>query len=184
MLITNNRIHLVLLLTQTLYFKYSIIISIQIVLICTEKWNIDLEYPPGRQFMCSLVQLISFLTAKRLQMIYSSFSAESWTRRKVDQKHLKSLAMWCWRRTENIIWTVRVRNGEVLHRVKEERDMLHKMKRRKAICVGHILCRNWLLKHVTEGKLEGKLVVTGRRGRGLSSYWMTLKKREDTVNLK
>jgi hypothetical protein len=81
---------------------------------------------------------------------------------------------------ENIIWTDRVRNGEVLHRVKEERDILHTMKRRKAIWIGHIVCRNCLLKHVTEGKLDGKLSVTGRRGRGISSYWVTLRKRDDT----
>ena len=31
--------------------------------------------------------------------------------------------------------------------------------------IGHILCRNCLLKHVTEGKIEGRIEVTGRRGR-------------------
>jgi hypothetical protein len=44
-----------------------------------------------------------------------------WTLRKVDQKYLKSFEMWCWRRMEKISWTDRVRNEEVLHRVKEER---------------------------------------------------------------
>jgi hypothetical protein len=29
----------------------------------------------------------------------------------------------------------------------------------------HILCRNCLLKRVIEGKIEGKIEVTGRRGR-------------------
>jgi len=28
------------------------------------------------------------------------------------------------------------------------------------------LCRNCLLKHVIEGKIEGRIGVTGRRGRG------------------
>jgi len=32
--------------------------------------------------------------------------------------------MWCWRRVEKISWTDRVRNEEVLHRVKEERNIL------------------------------------------------------------
>jgi len=45
----------------SLYLQYSIIISIQIVLICTEKWDIDLEYLPGREFICSLIQ-INFLS--------------------------------------------------------------------------------------------------------------------------
>jgi hypothetical protein len=52
----------------------------------------------------------------------------------------------------------------VLHRVKEVRNILHTIKRRKANCIGHILRRNCLLKHVIEGKLEGRIEMTGRRG--------------------
>jgi hypothetical protein len=44
---------------------------------------------------------------------------------------------------------------EVLHRVKEERNMQGTIKRRKANWIGHILRRNCLLKHVIEGKLGG-----------------------------
>jgi hypothetical protein len=58
-----------------------------------------------------------------------------------------------------------VRNEEVWHRVKEERNILHTVKRRKANWIGHILRRNCLLKHVSEGKIEGMIEVTGRRGR-------------------
>jgi hypothetical protein len=57
---------------------------------------------------------------------------------------------------EKISWTDRVRN-EVLHRVKEERNILHTIKIRKASWIGHILRRNCLLKHVIEGKLEGRI---------------------------
>jgi hypothetical protein len=56
----------------------------------------------------------------------------------------------------------RVRNKEVLHRVKKERNILHKIKRRKANWIGHILHRNCLLKHMIEGKLEGRIEMTGR----------------------
>jgi hypothetical protein len=59
------------------------------------------------------------------------YGAETWTLRKVDQKYLESFEMWCWRRMK-ISWTDRVRNEEVLHRVKEERNILHTVKRRKA----------------------------------------------------
>jgi hypothetical protein len=48
--------------------------------------------------------------------------------------------------------TNRVRNEEVLHRVKEERNILHTIKRRKANWIGHILRTNCLLKHVIEGE--------------------------------
>jgi hypothetical protein len=51
------------------------------------------------------------------------------------------------------------------YRVKEKRNILHKIKRRKADWIGHILRRTFLLKHVIEGKLEGRTEMTGRRGR-------------------
>jgi hypothetical protein len=73
--------------------------------------------------------------------------------------------MWCWRRTEKTSWTDRVRKEEVLHRVKEERNILHTIQIRKANWIGHILRRNYLIKHVIEGKIEGRIAVTGRRGR-------------------
>jgi hypothetical protein len=51
--------------------------------------------------------------------------------------------------------TDRVRNEEILHRVKEERNIVHTIKRRKANWIGHILRRNCLLKHVIERKIKG-----------------------------
>jgi hypothetical protein len=58
-----------------------------------------------------------------------------------------------------------VRNEEVLHtrRVKEERNILHTVKRRKTNWIGHILRRNCLLKHIIEGKIEGGIEVRGRQ---------------------
>jgi hypothetical protein len=47
--------------------------------------------------------------------------AETWTLRKVDQEYRESFETWCWRRMEKISWTDRVRNEEVLLRVKEWR---------------------------------------------------------------
>jgi hypothetical protein len=64
---------------------------------------------------------------------------------------------------EKISWTDRVRNEEVLHRVKEERNIVHTIKRRNANWIGHILRRHCLLKHVTEEKLEGRIEMMGRR---------------------
>jgi hypothetical protein len=91
--------------------------------------------------------------------------AETWTLGEVDRKYLESFEMWCWRRMEKISWTNRVRDEEVLHRVKEKRNIVHTIKRRKANWIGHILHRNCLLKHVIEGKLEGRIEMMGRRGR-------------------
>jgi hypothetical protein len=47
---------------------------------------------------------------------------------KLIRKYLASFEMWCWRRMEKISWTDRVRN-EVLHRVKEERNIVHTIKK-------------------------------------------------------
>jgi hypothetical protein len=90
--------------------------------------------------------------------------------------------MWCWRRMEKISWTDRVRNEEVLHRVKEERNIVHTIKRRKTNWIGHILRRNCLLKHVIEGKIKGKIEVPERRGRRRKQLLYDLKERGDTVN--
>ena len=83
---------------------------------------------------------------------------------------------------EKISRTDRMRNEEVLHRVKEERNILHTIKRRKANWIGHILCRNCLLKHTTEGNREGGIEVTERQGRRRKHLLMTLRTREDNVN--
>jgi hypothetical protein len=40
--------------------------------------------------------------------------------------------------------------------VKEERNIVHTIKRRKANWIGHILRRNCLLKHVIVGKLKDR----------------------------
>jgi hypothetical protein len=53
------------------------------------------------------------------------YGVESWTLRTVDQKHMESFEMGCWRRMEKISWTDHVRNEEVL--VKEQRDVLHEI---------------------------------------------------------
>jgi len=59
----------------------------------------------------------------------------------------------------------RVRNEEVLLRVKEQKNILHEIKKRKANWVGHILRRNFLLKQVIEGKIYWEMEVARRRGR-------------------
>jgi hypothetical protein len=63
-----------------------------------------------------------------------------------------------------ISWTDNVRN-EVLLMVKEQSNILHEISKRKANCIGHILCRNCLLQQVIEGKIKGGIEVTGRRVR-------------------
>jgi len=65
---------------------------------------------------------------------------------------------------EKISWTDHVRN-EVLLRVKEQRNIPHEIRKRKANWIGHILRRNFLLQRVVEGKIPRWLEVSGRQGR-------------------
>jgi len=58
-----------------------------------------------------------------------------------------------------------VRNEEVLVTVKEQRNILPEIRKRKANWIGHILRRNCLLKQVIEGKIKGGIEVTGSRER-------------------
>jgi hypothetical protein len=52
-----------------------------------------------------------------------------------------------------------VRNEEVLLRVKEQRNILHQIKKRKAEWIGHILRKNCLLRQVIEEKIKGRVEV-------------------------
>jgi hypothetical protein len=112
------------------------------------------------------------------------YGAETWTLRAVDQKHLKSFEMWCWRRMEKIGWTDYVRNEDVLLRVEEQRNILHEIHKRKANWIGHILRRICILQRVIEGKIQGRIEVTGRRGRRRRKLLDHLKERRGYSHLK
>jgi len=77
-----------------------------------------------------------------------------------------------------------VRNEEVLIRVKEQRNILHEISKRKANWIGHILHRNCLLQQVIEGKIEGGIEVTGRRGRRFRKLLDDLKEGRGYSHLK
>jgi len=85
---------------------------------------------------------------------------------------------------EKISWTGHVRNEEVLLRVNEQRNILQEIRKRKANWVGHILRRNCLLKQVIEGKIEGEMEVTRRRGRRRRKLLDELKDRSGYCHLK
>jgi hypothetical protein len=82
---------------------------------------------------------------------------------------------------EKIGWTDRARNEEVLHRLKEDKNILCRINRMKANWIGHILCRDCLLEHIIEGKIEGKREVKRRRGGRRKMLLYELKEKEDTV---
>jgi hypothetical protein len=71
---------------------------------------------------------------------------------------------------------------KVLYRPEEGKNFLPKVDTRKANWIGHILCRSRLLKHVIEGKMEGRIEVTERRGNRRKQLLDSFKEREDTGN--
>jgi len=112
------------------------------------------------------------------------YGAETWTLRAMDQKHLESFEMECWRTMEKISWTDHVKNEDILLRVKEQRNILHEIRKRKANWIGHIFRRNCLLQRVTEGKIKGGIEVTGRQGRRRRKLLDDLKERRGYSHLK
>jgi hypothetical protein len=121
--------------------------------ICKIKLHLNFHLGPNLQKMKS-EDLKKVLLTRKLGLylginveccIWSttSYGAETWTFWKVDQKHLKSFEMWCWRRMEEIGLTNCMRN-EVFCRITQKRNILHMctIKRREANWIGHILPRD------------------------------------------
>ena len=77
-----------------------------------------------------------------------------------------------------------MRNEEVLLRIKEQRNILHEIRKRKANWIGHILCRNCLLQRVIEGMIKGGIELTGSRGRKRIKLLDDLKERRGYSYLK
>jgi hypothetical protein len=82
-----------------------------------------------------------------------------------------------------ISWTDRVKNGG-LQRVKGNINTLYEIKRRETNWIGQILRRNCLLKHVIEGKIEGRIEVRRRQGRRHRQTLYDLKEKRGNWKLK
>jgi hypothetical protein len=72
----------------------------------------------------------------------------------------------------------------VLHKVNEQRKILHEIRKRKANWIGYILRRNCLLKHVIEGNIKGETEGTRRRGKRRKKLLDDLKDRRGYSHLK
>jgi hypothetical protein len=79
-----------------------------------------------------------------------------------------------------------MRNEEVLRGIKEGRNTSasYIQYKEEENWIGHILRRNCLLKHVNEGKTEGWIEVTGRRGRKCNQPLDDYKKTRESWKLK
>jgi hypothetical protein len=96
-----------------------------------------------------------------LLLLHSSHDRSNWYSRSSPAPHCKIFRYFApiFRRTDH------VRNEDVLLRVKEQRNILHEISKRKVNWIGHILRRNCFLQRGTKGKIQGRIEVTGRQGR-------------------
>ena len=85
------------------------------------------------------------------------YGSETWTMKQEDIRRLEDLEMWIWRRTKKTSWTGHVTNEVMLAGIREDRAMIHPIRKR----IGHILKGDSLPRTVIEGKTERKK----RRGR-------------------
>jgi hypothetical protein len=120
---------------------------------CEIKCRIALAKAPFNKKRTLFTSTLDFELRKKLVKCnvcsIALYGEATWTLRAVDQKHLESFEIWCWREMEKISWTDHVRNEYVLLRVKEQRNILHEIHKRKVSWIGHILCRNCLLQWIT-----------------------------------
>jgi hypothetical protein len=84
----------------------------------------------------------------------------------------------------DISLTDHVRNKTALLTIKEQRNILHEINKRKGNWIGHILRRNCLLRQVIEGNIKRGIEVTGRRGRRRRKLLDDLKERRIYRHLK
>lgn len=89
------------------------------------------------------------------------YGCETWTLGKKEKGMIEAFEMWVWRKMEKISWVDKVKNDEVLRRVKEDRVLLKKIINRKANWLGHIMRGKGIMNTVLEGTVEGER----RRGR-------------------
>jgi hypothetical protein len=68
--------------------------------------------------------------------------------------------------------------------MQSRRREIHKIKKRKATLNDHIFPTNCLLKYVVEGKIEGRIAVTGRRRRRHKLLLDDLKEKRGYCRLK
>ena len=78
----------------------------------------------------------------RIQILTRTLcGAETWKLWKVDQFYLGNFEICYWRWVEKITCTDHLKN-EVLHKVTNERSIIHTIKMSEANWIGHILRRN------------------------------------------
>jgi len=112
------------------------------------------------------------------------YGAETWTLRAIDQKHLKSFEMWCWRRMEKsvglIMWEIKMHYLESRSRGISYMKYVNGRRTGLVTFCDETAFYNGLLKERYKGGIE----VTGRQGRRRRKLLDDLKERRGYSHLK
>lgn len=93
------------------------------------------------------------------------YGVETWTLTQSTSKKLEAFEMWCYRRMLKIPWIDKIRNEEVLERLKKEREVLATVKKRKLEYFGHVMRgeKYEIIKLILQGQIEGRRNAGRRR---------------------
>ena len=85
---------------------------------CTREINMRIAKEVFNRKMSLLTSKLNIELKKKLVRCYVwsivLYGSETWTLKKLEQKYLESYEMWCWRRMEEIKWSGKVTNEQVL----------------------------------------------------------------------
>ena len=86
----------------------------------------------------------------------------TWTLKKLERKYLENFEMCCWRKMENIKWSEKITNEQVIDRIGERRTLINNILCRKVSWMVIFHERNFLLHDVIQGQIMELKGIGGR----------------------
>ncbi|KAE9532958.1 hypothetical protein AGLY_009386 [Aphis glycines] len=99
------------------------------------------------------------------------YGYETWTIRKNEKDRLETMEMWIWRKMNITSWVERKTNEHVLKDVREKRNIIKHILKKKTKLIGHLFRYNIFMKNIFEGKILRKR----SRERPRTSHFQDLK---------
>ena len=103
---------------------------------------------------------ISIEIRKRLTKFYVwsilTYGSEVWTMSKAMKKRLQVMKMWCWRKMLKISWTKKIKDEEVLDRVKAKKELLENIRNRQWSFLDPVLRDRGIERDIIFNKVIGK----------------------------
>jgi hypothetical protein len=84
------------------------------------------------------------------------YGVETWTITSVMAKRIQAFEMWVYRRMTRTSWKDKIKNEEILRKVKIQKRLMEEIMKRKTTFCGHIMRHDTIQRTLLEGKVEGK----------------------------